>query len=393
MKEFLAAAMIAGLMGYSVAARANEDKWMEDVQGVQAAAKEMKSRLPPRMPAPGPLPLLQYERAPVHYFFLPVEGAELSGDLSRLKDDFYPEKEFRGDKFDEGKTVRIIRFHWTAPAANPHPKAEGLLHLYEPVPGDFRNARPLILVLPITGDPKNYFSRKFCGYFFKKGYRCVFLERYLPPESELPQNMEELFELPGLPPYSTETARRGLDALEQMGVLRPGEKIGVAGISLGAIDAALLALTDERVGAAALLLGGANLPKMLSEIRGVGVGSFARSREKQMQAHNWSLQDFTQEMARHTYIGDPLVYLQKIPSAGRLAAERFLMINMDGDTAVPNACSDQLYEALKDGKTLPEYEKLFVPLPKKYRHVLGAFFRSPGARRKMKAHFEKFLSD
>lgn len=270
----------------------------------------------------------------------------------------------------------------------------GILHLYTPKvlfgwPG------PLILVLPMTGDPEHWVSRQFCELFTRDGFRCAYLERKIPKGSALPQDVAGLFQLPGLPPGSALRARRSLDVLAEAGRLRPGERVGVAGVSLGAIDAALLAAWDPRVGAAALLLGGGDLPEILSRIDGAGVRSFVRIRERVMRAGNLTPEGFRDMVAKTTRAADPLTYYRDStlkPAVNALAPERFLMINVAGDTAIPNEASDGLFSALAQNGSHPDYEKIHLwPIPVKARHV-GGILAMPYAQRRMSDHFRRFLT-
>lgn len=282
---------------------------------------------------------------------------------------------------------REIRFSWKPDGEHPHPRPQGVLHLYD---ASSARSAPLILMLPMTGDPDNIVSKFFCSYFYRHGFRCAFIERKLPSEGDLPKELDKLIGLPGLPPYSTVTARQGLKALEGLGVLAPGERIGVAGLSMGGIDAPLLDVAEERVAAAALLLSGADIPKILSRIHGKSVEAFERKRKEQMAARGWSLEDFEAQMAQLTWIGDPLTYLESLPQGG--AATRYLLINAKGDPAIPNESSEALGRALEHATgRRPETRMLpMSPIPEGARHV-AAMAWIPYAAPKMLRHFKDAL--
>jgi hypothetical protein len=212
------------------------------------------------------------------------------------------------------------------------------------------------------------------------------------PGEETPVQPEAVFALPQFPPHSVETARRGLDALESMGVLRPGEKIGVAGVSMGAIEASLTALTDERVGAAALILGGANIAKMLTTISGAGAKGYVELREGMMKARGWTPENLERELTPFTLPWEPLAYIKAVPADRRLAADRFLMINVNGDQTISNESSDELYNALADGAGLrPEYDRLWLPVPAAYKHV-GILLRLWYVKEQASAHLNRYLA-
>lgn len=283
--------------------------------------------------------------------------------------------------------LRTLRFRWE-PKEPLHPDPQGVLRLHLPKKESGPDS-PFILFLPMTKDPFHILSRIFCRHLSRNGFRCAYLERPMPWLWTLPDSSAEgLFSLPTFPPYFAETARRALDGLEQAGILAPGAKVGIAGVSLGAIDSALVAATDERIEAAALLLGGAGLPEILSKIRGFGVEIFARTRENERKAEGWDLDEFKRQMAGRTRIADPLAYLEH---GSRLSGERFLMINVEGDTAIPNENSEALRQALFSKESKPDFEMLHLNfLSEGLRHV-GALFFTRHAQKQMKKHFEKFL--
>lgn len=282
---------------------------------------------------------------------------------------------------------REVRFSWEPSRDHPHPRPQGVLHLYDALRP---RTDPLILMLPMTGDPDNIVSKFFCSYFYRHGFRCAFLERKLPSEGNLPQELGKLIGLPGLPPYSTVTARQGLKALEGLGVLASGERIGVAGLSMGGIDAPLLDVAEERVAAVALLLSGADIPKILSRIHGNSVEAFERKRTEQMKARGWTLEEFEARMAEMTWIGDPLTYLESLPKSG--SDTLYLMINAEGDPAIQKASSDVLRRAIEHATGIgPEARMLPMgPVPERARHV-AALAWLPYAAPKMLKHFQDVL--
>jgi len=145
-----------------------------------------------------------------------------------------------------------------------------------------------------------------------------------------------------------------------------------------------------------MLLGGGDVPKILANIHGPGVREFADKREEQMKKNGWDIEEFKRKMAEKTWVGDPLVYFTDpaLRLNKDLKADRFLMINVKGDQAIPNECTNELADALSrlDG-TKPETKLLHLPfLPKGYRHI-GVILRLHYARAKMLQHFERTLAD
>ncbi len=125
----------------------------------------------------------------------------------------------------------------------------------------------------------------------------------------------------------------------------------VAGISLGAVEASLTALTDARVGAAAIIAGGGGIAKILAQTAGAGVDGYVRARDAYMKAHSLSAEQLAQLLEAPSRRSEPLAYITAIPAEQRLSPERYLMINARGDMVVPNATSEVLYQALgHDGR-------------------------------------------
>lgn len=289
---------------------------------------------------------------------------------------------------EEGEAAKVE--FWTAGEAGG-PRTRGVFRLYRPVGPDGRRL-PLILFLPPSRDPRFLLCKGFCRYFLKNGMQCAYFEKQMGSlEVESRGRQGEASAQYQAPPTSVETAKLGLDVLESMGVIRPGEKIGVGGVSMGAIEASLIALTDERVGAAVLVLGGGNVAKMLVSINGAGVKGYVELREKLMRERGWTLENLERELAPFTMKWDPLAYLKAIPEGRRLRPDRFLMINVIGDQAISNERSDDLYRALTGSAGRhPVYERLWLPVPADGKHV-GLLLRLAYVKEKASAHFKQYL--
>jgi pimeloyl-ACP methyl ester carboxylesterase len=264
---------------------------------------------------------------------------------------------------------------------------DNVVHLAIPEGANVPASPPLILVLPMSVDVDYKISRMLCEHFLKKRFRCAYLERPMPYE---PEHLENLIGVAGFPPESSVSARQALDVLQQLGYLEADAKIGVAGVSLGAIDAALVAATDPRIGAVAMLLGGADIPRMLASINGFGVQGYTNMRERQLKDQGIGLKELEARLRARSGPADPLTYFSD-PSYKGLSPEKFLMINVEGDPTIPNRCSDALCDVIsRDGKR-PDYEWLVMPLvPKHFKHP-GAFLMIWHAEGRMSDHFRRWL--
>ncbi|MBI4056433.1 MAG: hypothetical protein HY399_02690 [Elusimicrobia bacterium] len=286
--------------------------------------------------------------------------------------------------------LEILRFTFPVPES---PDVPLVIHWYNPHPFQVVQPGPLVLVLTVTGDPNYRIAKSMCSFFAKKNYRCVYVERNAPPKVT---DLDSLVTLPSFPPKSTISARRTLDALEQLRFKFPQDKVGVVGISLGAIDALLLAASDTRVAAVATLLGGANIPEILTHIHGLGVNDYKRSRLKKMERDSLSLDGFKVEMAKLSQPAEPLSYYGPnaiYPVDNPLSPERFLMINILEDPAIPKESSDALYLALSQAEQHPEYQWFRLHfVPDSWKHVYSMLALGQ-AKKDIQRHFQKFLRD
>jgi pimeloyl-ACP methyl ester carboxylesterase len=282
------------------------------------------------------LPLLHYQRRPVHH----EESVDAKG-IMRLE--FWTDPPAGEEPFK-----RVFRVYWQRWS-----------------PGE---RRPFILVFPISGDGDWRICKMFCERFTAEGLNCGYFEKNLDGANR--GSFDRIYEMPQFPPKSVDAARRGLDVLEDLGVIMPGEKIGVIGVSLGSFEASLTALTDSRVGAAVLVAGGGGVASILSRTNGAGVGGYARAREAFMKEHGLNTAQLIERMEGPGRRSDPLAYAQAIPPGERLAPEKFLIMYAKGDTAVPNDSSEQLYSALSDGNRHP-YKEIISHfwLKNDYMHV------------------------
>jgi cephalosporin-C deacetylase-like acetyl esterase len=119
---------------------------------------------------------------------------------------------------------------------------------------------------------------------------------------------------------------RASDFLRAMPEVDP-EQVGAVGVSLGAVVTALARGLDTRLGRTVLVIGGGDLPRLISE-----------SPEIQRFAEGIDL-DPEQLQSVLTPV-DPLTF------ASRVRTEDVLMLAARRDEVIPRACTDQLWEAL-----------------------------------------------
>jgi dienelactone hydrolase len=193
---------------------------------------------------------------------------------------------------------------------------------------------PAILMLPaIWGDR---YLESFAETLVRKGFVCLQFpsRRYLERIRRIsPMNLESLADLLK---RQVEEANRLYDWLSAEPDVDPG-RTGILGMSMGAILASLLTESNPRVHAAAYVLGGGNLPDIMSSPRGYVK---RRVRERIMSENGMSAEDFRRSSEKLLKTVDPLTY------AGRLDARRIFMVNGRFDSVIPYQDAEALWTAL-----------------------------------------------
>ena len=192
---------------------------------------------------------------------------------------------------------------------------------------------PAILLLPgIWGDR---IMTGFAEALVGKGFVCLQMssQRYLDGLRSSAARLDTLAELIRLQVLE---ANRLADWLSRQSSVDPA-RIGVLGISLGAIVGTLLTESNDRIKAAAYLLGGGNLPEIMASPQGYVKG---RIRSRIMVQNGWTTEEFKKEAVTALKPVDPLTY------AGRLDSNRILMVNGRFDQVIPYPNARELWEAL-----------------------------------------------
>jgi dienelactone hydrolase len=210
---------------------------------------------------------------------------------------------------------------------------------------------PAILLLPgIWGDR---IMAGFAEALVAKGFVCLQLnsQRYLAGLRTAAARLDTLAELIRL---QVGEGAQLVDWLSRQPSVDP-KRIGLLGISLGAIVGSLLTESNDQITAAAYLLGGGNLPEILAAPQGYVKG---RIRSRIMLHNGWTTEEFKKEAVTALKSVDPLTY------AGRLDAKRILMVNGRFDQVIPYPNARELWEALG--------EPVWIVLPA--GHYTASFF-------------------
>ncbi len=142
--------------------------------------------------------------------------------------------------------------------------------------------RPAIIILPIMGGKKYPIESHFARYFAKKGYNVSLVHR----ERKMDKDISTLEDVDALLKTTVADNRRVIDWLSSQENIATN-KIGVFGISFGAIKGSLLLALEERVKAGVLGLGG-DLPYILANTR---EKRLVKNRDRLLKKHRLTLQE------------------------------------------------------------------------------------------------------
>lgn len=206
---------------------------------------------------------------------------------------------------------------------------------------------PVILVLPIFGG-SNYFANTFAEYFAENGYSAIIVHR-----QKRYKTFSDLDKMDKILRQIVFDHKQALDWVVMQDVF-DAERIGVFGISMGSIKAALISSLDKRVKAGVMCLAGGNIAEIIATSDEKGV---VRRREEYMKIHDLSQTEF-HELLKSRITCDPINYAEYID------AENSLMVLGRFDSTVPYKNGNELWS--KMGKP----EKLTM-LTGHYTAILG----------------------
>ena len=209
-------------------------------------------------------------------------------------------------------------------------RGQAVAHLLLP-DGDGTHAT--VLVFPILAG-SHVVSEALAKALISHGFAVARMER---PELDLEDPSVGAREFSQAIRDAVHDARRLVDFLTRHPRVDAG-RLASAGVSLGGIQALLLAATDPRIRGGFFIMVGGGLPEILWESEEPPVRIF-RERVRQAQGLE-SRADFIAAAADHTRGVDPLSH------AGRLLPERVLIASGRFDKVIPPAQSEALWQAL-----------------------------------------------
>jgi hypothetical protein len=248
---------------------------------------------------------------------------------------------------------------------NAHGVADGSVEFDYYLPNDaFGKPEkiPAILILPLMGgthyDLENYFASSFA----KRGFASVILHR-----PDIKKEVRELEDINGLLRKTVRDAQRVIDWLEMQPQIDP-DRLGLFGVSLGAIRGTLVLAADQRVRAGVLGLVGGDLPYILTH---TSEKSLVRERNKVIETRQLSLKE-AEEKLREAITCDPL----KVAPA--VDPSRVLMVIAAFDGVIPARKGWELRRKLGNPATLQIFSGHY-----------GAVIYAPWLRWKTGRFFEK----
>ena len=216
----------------------------------------------------------------------------------------------------EGRSLRAVYFE--PKARKNHPK------------------RPAIVILPIMGGKTYPLEEIFATSFARSGYACI-----IPHRPNIKDEIRNLEDIDPLLRQGSQDVSRAIDWLEtQPNIDR--ERIGLFGISLGAIRGTLVMALDQRIRAGVLGLGGGDLPYILTH---TSEKRLVAAREKILARNGLDLKE-AEARLRDSITYDPIALAPSVDPS------RVLMVIAAGDTVIPHKTSWELRRKLGNPETI-----------------------------------------
>lgn len=274
------------------------------------------------------------------YHYRPT-GIEFQRPYKEIPAFSYEKKEINPTITLEKETKKYIIEKIQFPSImHTHPKHDTVTaYYYRPKDG---KKHATIVVLPIMGG-SYFFAEHFAKLFANNDFAVLRFER---KGKLFDKRQENMFE------YTTNVmkqtiidVRRGLDWLETQPEIDK-DKIGVEGVSLGAIVGCLVAEADSRIKAGVFFLGGGDLAMILST---TNEPELVRYRNMILKKNNWTLEQFREICKSYTDEIDPVTYAKLVDPS------KVLMMNGYFDKVVLMEAAEKLWEEM--GR--PDFEKMF----------------------------------
>lgn len=237
-------------------------------------------------------------------------------------------------------------------------------HYYKPKDN---KKHAVIVVIPIMGG--DYFIEEtFAKKFANNDFAVLRFER---KGKLFDKSQENMFE------YTTNVikqtvidVRRGIDWLEQQPEVYK-DKIGIQGVSMGAVVSSLIVGVDSRIKAGCFMLGGGDIATILST---TDEPEIVRHRDRILKENNWTLEQFRNVCKSYTDEIDPLTYAKFIDPS------KVLMMNGYFDKVILMDSAEKLWKEIGE----PDFKKMFCG------HYTAALYL-PYAKARSVEHFKEKL--
>jgi cephalosporin-C deacetylase-like acetyl esterase len=189
---------------------------------------------------------------------------------------------------------------------------------------------PAIVILPIMGGSTYPLEEMFATSFARHGYACI-----IPHRPNIKDEIRNLEDIDPLLRESSFDVSRAIDWLQTQSDI-DADRIGLFGISLGAIRGTLVMAMDPRIRAGVLGLGGGDLPYILTHS---GEKRLVAARDKILARNSLNLEE-AETRLRESITYDPLALAPSVDPS------RVMMVIAAWDKVVPPKTSWQLRRKL-----------------------------------------------
>ncbi len=193
---------------------------------------------------------------------------------------------------------------------------------------------PVIVILPIFNGQLRI-SRYFARHFVNQGWAVVVVDR---DRSELE---DDILDPEDAISASIRDYMRVLDWVAADPAYDP-DRVGIFGVSLGGMDAVMLAALDDRVNSVVAAMAGGDLTDV---VMSTSYRSINRTIEHQLEVSGLSREAFRREL-------DENIRTEPVALAPYVNAEDVLLILTRGDWIVPFSAQEELLESLGNPESL-----------------------------------------
>jgi dienelactone hydrolase len=216
---------------------------------------------------------------------------------------------------------------------------------------DGEGPHPVIVVFPVLSDSLTI-SEMLAKQMAREGYAVLRMTTH-PLEFVDTDNIETPMTAYR---HAVLDARRMIDWMQEERSDIDGDKIGVAGVSLGSLLSSTLMGVDEDIKGGTFFLVGGGLAEIMSDSTNENIEAFRRRlMEKQMIENR---DDLVRHLHGTTQAVDPLTYAANVDPC------RVLMITGRADTEIPTENSEMLWNAFgePDWRVMPTQHKKHVAM-------------------------------